>query len=531
MRAAAYARYSTDKQTENSIAYQMEAITKYCIDHNIELCAAYSDEAASGTNANRTGFQSLVEAAKRHEFDAVVIYDISRGSRDVVDWFSFRKAMRSAGVQVISTTQQLGDITDPSSFLTELITAGLGQHMVLDTRKKSMAGMMERAKKGLYNGGHAPLGYDIRDGQYIINEQEAEIVRTIFAMYADGESYNRILDRLMDKRGKFGRPFGKNSFNSILSNERYIGVYKWNERNIRVMRRWAGGKKTENPVILEGVIPPIIDKETWGKVQNRMNKRKNGANKAKRQYLLTGKIECAECGAAYVGHCSVNRRKDGTSRENRYYTCGNKYRTHTCHGQNVNADELELFVVSQVKDALNTWDLRQVAKEYAAQLNSASPDCTDEKRELVEIERQIANGVKAVLSGLDVPELSVEIDRLRQRKLDLEAAIVAKQSNSSRVYTAEEIHEALLCLVNDFDPKTAVKKLVQKIYANADGSCTVHIGVHIDGAGGGTRTHTPLRITDFESVSSANSDTPAFIFLSHIPDGASEKSEVYRGGT
>lgn len=48
MRAAAYARYSTDKQTENSIAYQMEAITKYCLDHQIDLCAAFSDEAASG---------------------------------------------------------------------------------------------------------------------------------------------------------------------------------------------------------------------------------------------------------------------------------------------------------------------------------------------------------------------------------------------------------------------------------------------------------------------------------------------------
>lgn len=484
MRAAAYARYSTDKQTENSIAYQMEAITKYCLAHNIDLCAAYSDEAASGTSANREGFQALVEAAKRHEFDAVVIYDISRGSRDVVDWFAFRKAMRAAGVQVISTTQQLGDITDPSSFLTELITAGLGQHMVLDSRKKSMAGMMERAKKGLYNGGHAPLGYDIRDGQYVINEQEAEIVRNIFRWYADGDSYNSILERLKGKHGKFGRPFGKNSFNSLLSNERYIGVYKWNERNIRVMRKWAGGKKTDNPVILEGVIPPIIDKGTWERVQKRMSSRKNGTNKAKREYLLTGLIECAECGAAYVGHCSVNRRKDGTVRETRYYTCGNKYRTRTCHSQNINADELELFVVSQIKDALNTWDLRQVAEEYAHQLNSATPDCEQERRELVEIERQISNGVKAVLSGMDVPELSAEIDRLRQRKLDLEATIASKQINSGHIYTAEEIHAALLCLINGFDPRTAVKELVQKIYANADGSCTVHIGVHIDGAGG-----------------------------------------------
>lgn len=133
---------------------------------------------------------------------------------------------------------------------------------------------------------------------------------------------------------------------------------------------------------------------------------------------------------------------------------------------------------------MNTWDFRAIAEEYAAQLNSATPDCTAEKREAADVERQIANGVKAVLSGLSVPELSAEIDRLRQRKLDLESVIAAKQQNSSHIYTPEEIHGALLCLLNQFEPRNAVRALVQKIYANTDGSCTVHIGVHIPGAGG-----------------------------------------------
>lgn len=484
MRAAAYARYSTDKQTENSIAYQMEAITKYCLAHNIDLCAAFSDEAESGTNINREGFQSLIAAAKRHEFDAVVIYDISRGSRDVVDWFSFRKAMKAAGVKVISTTQELGDITDPSSFLTELITAGLGQHYVLDTRKKSMAGMLERAKKGLYCGGHAPLGYDIQEGRYIINPKEAETVRRIFKMYAAGDSYNLMVDKLKGVTGKFGRPFGKNSFNSILSNERYVGKYKWNERNIRVMRKWAGGKKTDNPVILEGVIPPIIDRITWEKVQKRMNSGRKAVNKAKREYLLSGLIECAECGAAYVGHCSTNRRMDGTVRENRYYECGNRYRTHTCKNKNINADELETFVIAQIKDALNTWDFSEIAQELEEKINKGTADCTKEKKELVEIEKQIYNGVKAITSGISLTELTQEIDRLRQRKLDLETIITAKNSSMTQKCSAKEIEESLKLLSQNFDSKTAVRTLVQKIYANTDGSCTVHIGVHIHGAGG-----------------------------------------------
>lgn len=60
MRAFAYIRYSTDKQTENSIAYQMDVILKYCKDHNIVLSGSYSDEAESGTNLDSPGFQALV---------------------------------------------------------------------------------------------------------------------------------------------------------------------------------------------------------------------------------------------------------------------------------------------------------------------------------------------------------------------------------------------------------------------------------------------------------------------------------------
>ena len=169
MKAAEYGRYSTDKQTENSIAYQFNKIREYCKKNNIEIVASYSDEAQSGTNTDRKGFIDMIAAAERHEFDAVVIYDISRGSRDVGDWFAFRKQMMRLGVRVISATQKLGDITNPNDFLVELITAGLGEHQVLDTRQKSIAGTAERAKKGIFCGGVTPLGYNIANGPYVIN--------------------------------------------------------------------------------------------------------------------------------------------------------------------------------------------------------------------------------------------------------------------------------------------------------------------------------------------------------------------------
>ena len=79
--------------------------------------------------------------------DTVIIYDISRGSRDVDDWFAFRKAMLYLGVTVISATgQRIGDLTTGQDFLLELITVGMGQMEVLNTREKASLGWPSRPK-------------------------------------------------------------------------------------------------------------------------------------------------------------------------------------------------------------------------------------------------------------------------------------------------------------------------------------------------------------------------------------------------
>ena len=108
MRAAAYTRYSTDRQDENSIAAQLTAINQFCQKNGHTLVATFVDEAQTGTNTERPDFQRMVEAAKSKAFDCIVIYDMSRGSRDVVDWFSFRKQMRSLHVSVFSATESPG---------------------------------------------------------------------------------------------------------------------------------------------------------------------------------------------------------------------------------------------------------------------------------------------------------------------------------------------------------------------------------------------------------------------------------------
>lgn len=480
LNAVGYTRFSTDRQTENSTKFQKEAITEYTQKNNINLLRFYSDEGFSGTNTDRPAFQEMCTAAKMQLFDAVLIYDISRASRDIVDWMEFRKIMRTLDIQVISVTQNLGDALDPDSYLVELINAGIGQHHVLQTRQKSIAGTTTKAKEGVFLGGYPPLGYRIENGQYIIEESEAKYVRMIFKMYAAGKSYNEIIKALGGLRGKRGAVIGKTQLYRILQNERYIGTYTWNKKQYKIMNKWAGGKPNPNVVKIEGVIPPLVDMDVWERVQKRMSdKKRRAANKAKREYLLSGLIACDCCGGTYVGHTSTNTK----GYETVYYMCGTKYRNHTCSAKNINGLQLEEFVVNHVKEYIRNMDFEQEAGAIMAHLSSASPDTAAEKKELREITAKINNGVKAVLNGLVMPELQEEIDRLRVRKSELEDIISNAEAKTGKVdkdkliaYMKKAAEEL------ETNPAAAIKELIE-IYAHADGSCTVNIGVHIDNCG------------------------------------------------
>lgn len=405
MQAAAYARYSTEHQSENSIEAQLNGINDYCRANDIEVVRTYIDEAQSGTSTNRTGFQNLIRGAEQRAFQAVIIYDITRGSRDVVDWFSFRKEMLRLGIQVISATERLGDVLDPNAFLVELLSVGIGQHQVLTTRQKSHAGVENIAKKGLFCGGTPPLGYTIDpDGHYLVEDREAAAVRHIFRAYADGDSYACIVDWLSDHgiRSKRGKTIGTNALYAILRNERYIGRYSWNKRKVKLMGKWAGGKANPDAVVIEDAIPRIIDAATWERVQKRiMENEKNKCNKSRvnREYLLSGLIRCRKCGGAWGGVTTISSK----GYEHSYYTCLNKRRLHTCDAKNMAAADIEPLVVNCLKNEILNGDLIESTADAILQAcKDDGADNTDAiKREISATEKKIENLLHTLEDGFD----------------------------------------------------------------------------------------------------------------------------------
>jgi site-specific DNA recombinase len=132
------------------------------------------------------------------------------------------------------------------------------------------------------------------------------------------------------------------------------------------------------------------------------NKKANARNTAKAEYLLSGLIECGQCGGTFIGKTNRNGRGYVT----RYYACGNKYRNHTCKAKNINAEEIETNVVAQLQDYIKNSDYNSIADEALKAYDSANKNNHAEARkELAKLKTELSNGVKAILGGFNLPEL------------------------------------------------------------------------------------------------------------------------------
>lgn len=249
------------------------------------------------------------------------------------------------------------------------------------------------------------------------------------------------------------------------------------------MGKWAGGKPNTNAVRMEESIPAIIEKNIWERVKKRMvDNKRNAANTAKTEYMLSGLIECGKCGAAYTGRTSTSGKGAHTKR--RYYSCGNRYRTKTCDNMNLSADEIETAVVAQLHNYLKNSDFDMIADEIIKMIADKSGEKMKEiNREIAKLKTELKNGMDYILSGKGFPELDEKLNEIRLKIADLEQT---KIYASAPTVTREQIISTLKKDAEEFDVvdiKRLVKLYVQKITVNAD-SIIVTGGVNTEYCGG-----------------------------------------------
>jgi site-specific DNA recombinase len=334
--AAIYARYSTDKQDARSIDDQLRRCREYAQRHGYVVRCEHCDEAKSGASRFRTGLQALLAQAQTRprRFTVILVDDLSRLSRDLGDtWRIIFEDLRVAGVRLIGVADGV-DSEARNARVDIGIRAVVNTAFLEMVKSETHRGLEGRALAGFHTGG-ACYGYTTvseenpRDPEHPrmvvrIEQDEAQVVRRIFALYADGTPLREIADALNREqvrapqdgscKKRAGRGWSKSQLGFMLRNERYVGRVVWNKREwIKVdgkrrprMRPESEWKVREEPALA------IIDAATWGKVQARHAENAKGPGRPGRSgyldHVLSGLLQCGCCGSPMS---IVSRRMKG----------------------------------------------------------------------------------------------------------------------------------------------------------------------------------------------------------------------------
>lgn len=230
--AAAYVRVSTEEQTELSPDSQVKLIREYAKKNGyiVPKEFIFHDDGISGrSTAKRQGFNQMIGTAKLKPkpFDAILLWKFSRFARNREDSIVYKSMLRKLGIDVISISENVGD--DKMSVLIEAMIEAMDEYYSINLAEEVKRGMTEKFGRGLKVSG-PPLGYDMKNGEFVVNEQGAEIVRRIFDMYVNQDMGYLNIARELNAEGirtLHGNDFETRTIAYIIRNPVYIGMQRW----------------------------------------------------------------------------------------------------------------------------------------------------------------------------------------------------------------------------------------------------------------------------------------------------------------
>ncbi len=415
---AIYARYSSHAQRDCSIEQQVEACKAKAKDLGIEIVAVYADRAVSGKTDNRPEFQKMLRDADEGKFKSLIAWKSNRLGRNMLNAMVNENRLNDAGVKCYYAEEDFDDNAAGRFALRSMMN--VNQFYIENMAEDIKRGLLDSAKAGKVIG-TIPYGYrKSEDSKYEIHEEEAAIVQEVYRRVANGEPLIDIARNLNDRgitrrKGKKRLPWGKSSFQNLLHNEKYIGVYKYTD------------------IVIPDGIPRIVSDEIYYKVQEVTNTKKNPYRNKRRRtnngfYLLTGKLFCGKCGSMMVGVSGVGKDRQ----PHFYYVCQGKRLKHSCDKKNVRRDLIEDVVTEAIRryaltDNVLDWIADQ-AVEFSRQLVNDT-DLGILREQLSGIEKSLENVMKAIEMGI-----ITETTKKRMQELETEKRTLLRQISEEEKY-------------------------------------------------------------------------------------------------
>ena len=434
---ACYCRVSTAEQAAEgySLGEQTERLKKYCEAHDWNIYKIYTDPGFSGSNTNRPALQQMIADAEAGKFQKVLVYKLDRLSRSQKDTlYLIEDKFLANNVDFISMNENF-DTSTPFGRAMIGILAVFAQLEREQIKERVGMGRLARAKEGKFSGGcNSPFGYIYKNGELVIDDYEAMIVREAFDLVAEGYTVHSVV-RLFNEKGYRSRTtiFRDSSLKRILMNKTYIGLISFS------------GK------YYEGSHDPIIDVDTFAKVQELLEKRaisfRSNINSkpGKATSYLGGMIICAHCGAHY--YRDIRTRKRGNKKYiYHFYSCASRYprgnlkliKDPSCKNKTWKEEDLDNIIFNEIKKL-------SLDPDYINEIASV-PEKEDNSKiiqdEIGKLDAQITRLMDLYQIGsMPIGTIIKRIKEIEGRKSNLEQELLRIRDERATKITAQDAAE------------------------------------------------------------------------------------------
>lgn len=456
-----YLRYSSDRQTEQSIEGQKRVCDEFAKRNDIVIVDTYIDRAMTGTNDNREAFQQMLKDSDKKAWDFVLVYKLDRFSRNKYEMAIHRKHLKDNGIKILSAMENIPDT--PEGILLESLLEGMNQYYSEELSQKTKRGMNETRLKGNFIGGIPNYGYSLKEItadvngkqvrtalKVIVNEEEAPILKAIFTDYSNGKRICDIVKELTE-RGVLnrGKPFLAGTIYSLLQQEKYTGIYRL------------------NGAVYDKIYPQIIPPEPYETVRKRIDANKYGKHVPGIDYLLKGRIFCGYCGNPMYSYTGTSC----TGKINRYYKCRAIKKNTPCDNRPISKEVIERFVAEAVTDAIT--DKANLAllmdRIISKQRKQFSDDFTlrSLQKELAKTNKAISNIMNAIEAGIFTETTKARLQELEIFRKELGEKILIEGTKTKEALQAEDIEKYLKEAIK-LKPKSMIELLVEKVVVFTD---------------------------------------------------------------
>lgn len=476
-RVAAYCRVSTDTDEQaTSYEAQIEHYTDYIGNHpGWTFAGIYADDGISGTNTKkREEFNRMIEDCKAGAIDMIITKSISRFARNTLDCLKYIRELKDLNIPVFFEKENINSM-DAKGEVMLTIMASLAQQESQSISQNVRMGIQYRYQQGKVQVcTNRFLGYDKdKDGNLVINPQEAEVVKRIYREYLEGKSYYQIgkgLTRDGIRTAAGSDHWLASTLRKILTNEKYIG-------DALLQKTITTDFLTKKRVVNKGIVPQyyvensheaIIPRELYMQVREEMARRANMNTGPGKRRIYHGKYALSS--RVYCGHCGdIFRRlvwqKHDKSKE-AVWRCVSRVKKKNsginCQARTVREEELHEVVIRAVNEALVTRDtfLPILKENIARALNNNNGSAIAElDARLEELQKEL---IRKTDAHQNTEELSQAIDELRDEKQSLLMEDANNKNLRDRIAELEAFLDAQETYVTEYSEQM-VRTLIEKI--------------------------------------------------------------------